>query len=91
MLSRAGLWGRTHGQAWEGQRMHEITRRATLGLGAAAAIAGPGALAQPAAAPGTLAIPRADIPAPNLPIEPGATLRVMRPARFVEPDEVIFR
>jgi multiple sugar transport system substrate-binding protein len=66
--------------------MHDVTRRATLGLGAAAALAPQGGLAQ---APG--AIPRADIPQPNLPIEPGATLRVIRPARFIEPDEVIFR
>ncbi len=31
------------------------------------------------------------MPPPKLPIESGATLRLMRPARFVEPDEVIFR
>ena len=29
--------------------------------------------------------------APKLPIENGASLRVLRPARFVEPDETIFR
>ncbi|MDO9714251.1 carbohydrate ABC transporter substrate-binding protein, partial [Paracraurococcus sp. LOR1-02] len=63
--------------------MTEATRRAALGL--AALVAGPAA-AQPA-----VTIPRADIPAPNFPIEPGATLRITRPARFVEPDEVIFR
>src|SRR5215212_2044498 len=68
----------------EEQIMHEITRRATLGLGAAAVLGG-------TASGQTQAIPRADIPAPNLPIEPGATLRVIRPSRFVEPDEVIFR
>jgi multiple sugar transport system substrate-binding protein len=65
--------------------MQETTRRAALGLGVAALAAGRAAT-QPAAT-----IPRADIPAPDLPIEPGATLRVIRPARFVEPDEVIFR
>lgn len=36
-------------------------------------------------------IPKADVPALKLPIEKGATLRLLRPARFVEPDEVIFR
>lgn len=66
--------------------MYDLTRRATLGLGAAAALA-----ARAAAQPQGVAIPRADIPQPNLPIEPGATLRVIRPARFIEPDEVIFR
>ena len=34
---------------------------------------------------------RADVAPPRLPIETGASLRVIRPARFVEPDEVIFR
>ena len=37
------------------------------------------------------AIPKADVPAFAPPIEKGATLRLLRPARFVEPDEVIFR
>lgn len=62
--------------------MHDLTRRATLTLGAAA-------LAAPAFGQST--IPRRDIPAPRLPLEPGASLRIIRPARFVEPDEVIFR
>jgi multiple sugar transport system substrate-binding protein len=62
-----------------------ITRRDTLRLGAgAAAIA---ALGEQAVAQ----VPRADVAAPKLPIENGATLRVLRPARFVEPDETIFR
>ena len=61
------------------------TRRETLGLSAGALAA----MALPHA-------PRAAIPAaaaepPRLPIESGASLRVLRPARFVEPDEVIFR
>ena len=64
--------------------MHPITRRAALGLGAAA-------LAGPASAQPSRAIPRAEVPAPNLPVESGASLRIIRPARFVEPDEVIFR
>jgi multiple sugar transport system substrate-binding protein len=62
--------------------MHDLTRRATLALGAAA-LAGP--------AFGQSAIPRREVALPRLPPEPGANLRVIRPARFVEPDEVIFR
>ena len=62
--------------------MHDITRRMALGLGAAA-LAGP-AFAQ-------TSIPRVDVAQPKWPIESGASLRIMRPARFVEPDEVIFR
>lgn len=59
--------------------MFNITRREVLGYGAAAlAVGGAG-------------IPTARAQAPNLPIENGATLRVLRPARFVEPDEVLFR
>ena len=63
-----------------------ITRRGALGLGA-------GALAA-AAAGGEAAgqqIKTANVEAPRLPLENGATLRVIRPTRFVEPDEVIFR
>ena len=36
-------------------------------------------------------IPRADVAALKLPIEKDAALRILRPARFVEPDEVLFR
>jgi len=61
--------------------MSRMTRRQALGL-AAAALA-----AREAAA----AIPTRPAEAPRLPIENGASLRVLRPARFVEPDEVIFR
>ncbi|HXE70520.1 MAG TPA: carbohydrate ABC transporter substrate-binding protein, partial [Hyphomicrobiaceae bacterium] len=57
-----------------------ITRRdalrLTVGGGAALALAGDAA-AQ---------IPRADVAALNLPAEKGASLRILRPARFVEPD-----
>src|SRR3954451_14353526 len=63
-----------------------VTRRDTLRLaataGAAAAFGGP-AIAQQ--------IPRTQADPPKLPIENGASLRVLRPARFVEPDETIFR
>lgn len=58
-----------------------FTRRATLAASAALAAA-------PAAGQGIRA---ADVPRPNLPIENGATLRVLRPARFVEPDERLMR
>ncbi len=63
--------------------MNVNRRQLGLGVGAVAAtgLIGSGARA---------AIPTADVPAPNLPIEKGASLRVLRPARFVEPDEVIF-
>ena len=62
-----------------------ITRRSILGagVGAAALAAGPGfAQSNIQTAPAT---------APNLPIENGATLRMLRPVRFVQPDEEVFR
>ncbi|MBC7432393.1 MAG: extracellular solute-binding protein [Rubritepida sp.] len=58
-----------------------ITRRLVGGLGAGL-VAG-GASAQTIVA-GSAALP-------NLPIENGATLRVLRPVRFVQPDEEVFR
>ena len=63
-----------------------ITRRQGLALGAAA-------LAATSASGRAWGqdIPRADIAAPNLPIESGASIRLIRPTRFVEPDEVLFR
>ena len=64
---------------------HIITRRDALRLtagGVAAAALARGAGAQ---------VPRADVAPPSLPLEKGATLRILRPARFVEPDETIFR
>ncbi len=65
--------------------MQIITRRHALTLGAgAAALAATGAHAQ-------LRATAADTPAPNLPIERGATLRMLRPVRFVQPDEDIWR
>lgn len=62
-----------------------ITRRQGLQL-TGAALAAAWANQQAAAQ-----IPRADVAAPNHPIESGAALRVIRPSRFVEPDEVIWR
>lgn len=69
--------------------MQIITRRGTLALGAGAIAAG--ALERRAEAQALPPVPTQPATAPNLPIESGATLRIIRPARFVEPDEVIFR
>jgi multiple sugar transport system substrate-binding protein len=65
--------------------VHIITRRdtLTLGLGAVAAAALPGAAGA--------AVPRTDVELPKLPIENGAVLRILRPTKFVEADEPIFR
>jgi multiple sugar transport system substrate-binding protein len=65
--------------------MYVINRRSALQLGvSAAALAAFRASAQ---AP----IAATDTPAPQLPIEQGATLRMLRPVRFVQPDEDVFR
>jgi multiple sugar transport system substrate-binding protein len=65
---------------------NEITRRDVLGWGlSAVALAATGA-PSPAAE-----INAADVPAPSLPIEKGASLRMLRPVRFVQPDEDVFR
>ena len=63
-----------------------ITRRSILGTSAAVAAAG---AAVPAFAQSR--IQTAPATAPNLPIENGATLRMLRPVRFVQPDEEVFR
>ena len=70
----------------DARNIGRTTRRGTLGLsaGALAAMALPPRVAR-------AAIPAAAAEPPRLPIESGASLRVLRPARFVEPDEVIFR
>ncbi len=65
--------------------MMDITRRqAGFGMGALAAA---GLVGRTAAA----AIPEASVPPLTLAVEKGASLRVLRPAKFVEPDEAIFR
>jgi len=61
-----------------------ITRRSALSVGA-------GVLAASAAPFKASAITLGNATPPKLPIEKGATLRVLRPSKFVEPDEVIFR
>ena len=58
-----------------------ITRRAALAIGGSALVAG-GAGAQIVTQPAT---------PPVLPIERGATLRMLRPVRFVQPDEEVWR
>src|SRR3981081_3730621 len=67
---------------------NDITRRDALALGvSAAALAATGASAQTAGS----AIKAADVPAPALNIEKGASLRMLRPVRFVQADEDVFR
>jgi multiple sugar transport system substrate-binding protein len=66
---------------------NDLTRRDALALGvSAAALAATGASAQTASA-----IKAADVPAPKLAIEKGASLRMLRPVRFVQADEDVFR
>jgi multiple sugar transport system substrate-binding protein len=64
----------------------DLTRRDTLALGAGA-LAATGLGARSARG----AIAAADIAPPHQPAEGGATLRVLRPSKFVDPDETIFR
>jgi multiple sugar transport system substrate-binding protein len=67
--------------------MNDITRRDALALGvSAAALAATGASAQSASL-----VKPADVPAPSFAIEKGATLRMLRPVRFVQADEDVFR
>jgi multiple sugar transport system substrate-binding protein len=64
---------------------HLITRRSALALTGSALALGR-ASAQTASS-----IPTQAATAPNLPVERGATLRMLRPVRFVQPDEEVFR
>ncbi|MFC7476174.1 ABC transporter substrate-binding protein [Dankookia sp. GCM10030260] len=62
--------------------MHDpIGRRGAMALGAGLLLAG-GQSAQ--------AITAADVPPPAFPLERGARLRVLRPAKYIDPDEAIF-
>ena len=61
-----------------------ITRRLVGGLGA-------GLIASDAMAQSASNIAAANAPPLRLPLESGATLRVLRPVRFVQPDEDVFR
>src|SRR5262245_53961007 len=67
--------------------MDKITRRRSMALGAGA-IASAGLLDP---RPATAAIPVANVPPSKLPIEKDAALRVIRPTKFIDPDEAIFR
>ncbi len=62
--------------------MDPISRRQTLALGAG--------LVAGSSLPARAAVTAADVQPPKLPLEPGAKLRVLRPAKFVDPDEAIF-
>jgi multiple sugar transport system substrate-binding protein len=72
---------------------NDLTRRDALGLGlSAAALAATDAAAQTQQSQISASqIKAAEVPAPNLPIEKGASLRMLRPVRFVQPDEDVFR
>src|SRR3954452_11886406 len=63
--------------------MKEIGRREALTLGA-------GLAAGSAFGSARAAVPIADVPPLKLPIESGASLRVLRPAKFVDLDEAVF-
>ncbi|MDQ0474142.1 ABC transporter substrate-binding protein [Labrys wisconsinensis] len=65
--------------------MTRFTRRQTLGLGIGAA-----ALASPFGQAARAAVPTADATPPKIDIESGASLRVLRPAKFVPGDETAF-
>jgi len=70
--------------------MSGLTRRGTLLSGATALIGATMAPLIDAWAAG-LDVPMADVKPPSFAIESGATLRVPRPAKFVDLDEVAFR
>jgi multiple sugar transport system substrate-binding protein len=70
--------------------MTDLTRRNTLAIGAAAAL-GAGAIPMIGARAAVTDVPMADVKPPSFPLESGASLRIMRPAKFVDPDETLFR
>lgn len=67
--------------------MDRFTRRDAFKMGAGAAV-GATALSEPVLA--QAGIPVANVPAPNQPAEPGATIRVIRPSKFVDADETVW-
>ena len=69
--------------------MTELTRRGAMALGAATI--GASTLPLGAARAAVTDVPMADVKPPNFAIEKDATLRIMRPAKFVDPDEIVFR
>src|SRR5580704_5913582 len=77
----------TPGKTRETTMTNHFSRRDALGLGlSAAALAATGASAQTASA-----VKASDVAAPPLAIEKGASLRMLRPVRFVAADEDVFR
>jgi multiple sugar transport system substrate-binding protein len=66
--------------------MTGFTRRESIAVGASALVGATALDARPAAA----AIPMAKVDPPKHPVEAGATLRVIRPTKFVDPDETIW-
>jgi multiple sugar transport system substrate-binding protein len=74
--------------------MQGFTRRQSLTVGAAtmgAAALGATALPLARARAADSDVPTADVKPPAFKIESGAKLRVLRPAKFVDPDETFFR
>lgn len=72
--------------------MDELTRRQSLVLLGVGALGGTTLLGNGARAQGMEAgVPVADVKPPNFPLEKGASLKVLRPAKFVDPDETYFR
>lgn len=71
--------------------MHDLTRRQSLlvGVGAASAVTLAGRSASAAAM--EAGVPVADVKPPSYAIEKGAKLGVLRPAKFLDPDETWFR
>jgi multiple sugar transport system substrate-binding protein len=74
--------------------MQGFTRRQSLAVGAAtfgAAALGAAAFPLVGARAADSDVPTADVKPPGFQIEKGASLRVLRPAKFVDPDETLFR
>ncbi|MDX1540563.1 MAG: carbohydrate ABC transporter substrate-binding protein, partial [Geminicoccaceae bacterium] len=71
--------------------MKRFTRRESIQIGSAGALAGAGLLGS-ASRRSLLAqeIPTSDVQPPDLPIEDGASLRVLRPSKFVAADERVW-
>src|SRR5665811_1670758 len=70
------------------QTMDRMTRRDTLKASAGLVAAGSAGVL--ASTPAMSAIPVANVAPPKQPVEAGAELRVIRPTKFVEPDEVVW-
>ena len=66
-----------------------ITRRDSLALGAAAL--GASSIPIIGARAAVDDVPTANVKAPEFPIEKGASLHVIRPAKFIDPDEVFWK